>query len=126
MTDGPPHDPPLTPDLATTEWGAIDKREVLDYDADRGAYLASFDSERESIREVVVAVIAVVSETPPLELPSLSRVLEADAVERLVEAAVTDPADGDVHVSFTYTGWDVTVHSYGIIAVRPHQEEPPD
>lgn len=126
MTDRSAREPPPLPDLARTDWDAIDEREVLDYDADTETYRASFDNEREPVREVLFAVVAVVSGTPPLELPSLSRVLDIETVEQLIEAAVTDPTRGDVHVSFAYTDWNVTVHSYGVLTVRPLQEDPLD
>lgn len=126
MTDRSLQSPPPVPELIQSKWDTIEKRDVLGYDADTGTYLASFDSEKETICEVIIAVVAVVSETPPLELPPLPPVIDTDAVESLVEVSTTGPSHGDIHVSFTFADCEVTVHSYGIITVQPLNEEVPD
>lgn len=126
MTDHASPVPPPTPDLADTEWRTIDGRNVLDYDADTGTYRASFDSRTEGLDKTIVAVVAAVSETPPLELPPLETVVDTSSVEQLVESAATDPSRADIHVSFSFADCDVTVRSYGIIAVQPLHEEPTD
>jgi hypothetical protein len=122
MIESLPRALPPPPDPAGTAWDAIDPRAVLDYDANTGTYRASFDSDRETICEALLLVVAAVSGTDPLELPSLPPVLDTDAVERLIDPSVTGSSSGDLRVSFTFADCDVTIHSYGIITVRPLHE----
>ena len=123
MTSSSPTRPPPAPDVSDSQWDSIEKYDVLEYDANTGTYRASFDSTSESVCAAVIATVAAVSETTPTELPSLYSVIDADAVEALVESTVAGPPNGDVHVSFTFNECDVTVHTYGIIAVQPSQED---
>lgn len=126
MADCSSRAPPPVPDVATTEWDAIKKRDILDYDAETDTYRASFDSAKETVCMAVIAVVAVVSDTSPAELPPIQSVIDTDAFDQLIESAATGPSTGDIHVSFTFAGCSVTVHSYGIIAVHPLHEEPVD
>ena len=116
-------EPPQTPDLGGAEWRSIDPREVLAYDADTETYRALFDSEKETIGEAILSIVAAVSGTDPLELPSLHSVLDTEAVDRVIESWATGSSTGDLHVSFTFADCDVTVHSYGLIAVHPLHED---
>lgn len=59
---------PLAPDVATTEWDAIEKRDILDYDAETETYRASFDSDRET---VCMAVASSCQRTYPKALPPI-------------------------------------------------------
>lgn len=126
MTDSSPQASPPPPAPAGTEWETIDPREVLEYDVETGTYRASFESDRATIGETIILVVAAVTGTDPLELPLLYPVLDPETVERLVDSSVAGSTSGDLHVSFTFADCDVTVHSHGIIAVRPPHEDATD
>ena len=126
MTRSTPREPPSTPDATESQWHSIEKREVLEYISETDTYRASFDSATESVQTAVVLTVAAVSQTRPMELPPLFSVIDPDAVEALVESAVADPSNVDIHVSFVFNDCNVTVHSYGIIAVQPPRQDQND
>ena len=98
---------------------SIERDEAFDYSADTNTYRASFDSDTVSASMAVVSTVAVITETDLMALPSLNSAVNPDALETLVERRGRDPSRNDVRIAFVYAGCTVTVHSYGIIAVRP-------
>lgn len=113
--------PPPVPQLREIEWESADPSDVLDYNADEEVYRASFDSTTESVDMAVVMTVALVSGTEPFELPPLYSAIDPDLLDEQNKPTVTGPQNTDFTVSFTYYGWDVTVHSDGIIAVQPSE-----
>lgn len=110
---------PLAPAVTDRQWNSIEKRDVLEYDAESETYRASFDGDARSVCTAVVSTVAAVSRTRPTELPPLHSVVDTDALTALVESTVTGPSGSDIHVSFTFDGYPVTVHSYGLVTVHP-------
>lgn len=123
MVDSFAHGPPPVPDICDSNRDAIEKQEVLEYHPDSDTYRSSFDSETESVTMAVTSTVAVVSETQPMELPSLCSVCDPDALETVVQPPVPGPSNIDIHVTFTFADHPVTVHSYGIITVRPPETD---
>lgn len=123
MSTFSPPDPPLTPDVADSEWGEIDAREALDYDAETNTYRARIDWRNESTTLDVVATVAAVSNTPPLELPTLYDDIDPDAFDALAELTRSDAAMGETLVAMTYVGYEVTVHGDGVLSIRPSSVE---
>lgn len=115
--------PPAPPDVSELDVASIDRGEVFDYSDDTNTYRTSFDSDTASASMAVVSTVAVVTETELMALPSLNSAVNPDALETLVERRDRDPSRSDVRVGFVYAGCTVTVHSYGIIAVRPTEPE---
>lgn len=118
---GPPHAPAVT-DCQPDDGGGAD---TIDYDSDTDTYRASFDSATDSVPMAVLSTVATVAETDPTALQSLHSVVDPDALDALMRPAADTPERGDVHVSFTLDGHDVTVHSYGIVAVQPPEDTSP-
>jgi hypothetical protein len=112
--------------VAESGWDSIEKREALEYSAETDTYRASFDSNNESVCAAVISAVAVVSETKPRELPPLYSVCDPDALAALVTPTVVGPSNGDIQVSFTFAGHEVTIHGYGIIAVQSPREDSTD
>ena len=124
MRDSSTHGPPRVPTTADTCWEAIEAGEVLEYDADRDVYRASFDSDSEGASSAVVSAVAAVAGTSPVEMPPLYSVVDPDALETLVDGpAVSRRSSSDTHVSFPYNGYDVTVCDDGTVTVEPHWED---
>ncbi|WP_232700320.1 HalOD1 output domain-containing protein [Halobacterium wangiae] len=98
---------------------SIDRSEAVDYSPETDTYRTSFDGSTESVSMAVVSTVAVVTETGPTSLPTLNDVLDPEALDSLVERRDRDSAAKDFRLSFEYADCTVTVHSYGIIAVRP-------
>lgn len=110
---------PSAPDVTdiTTESG--NRNDAVEYDPETDTYRASFDSATGSVTDAVISTVAVVSGTEPLELPPLYADVDPDSLEALIGSTASGPETADIHVSFGFYGCDVTVHSYGIIAVQP-------
>lgn len=65
----------------------------------------------QSPTERVIQVVAVYSDTPPLELPALGDAIDPDALNACVESM----AEGKI--DFRYAGYAVTVQSDGTVDV---------
>ncbi|MFP9062062.1 HalOD1 output domain-containing protein [Natrialbaceae archaeon A-chndr2] len=68
----------------------------------------------------VVATLADVMDTDPVELDSLYSTIDPDELDALVR--VRYGANGDTHVTFTHEGHAITVHSYGVLTITPEHE----
>lgn len=126
MTRSHSSDLPQTPDVADSEWGEINEREALDYDAATDTYRAKIDVDAESVPLDVVSAVATVSGTPPLELPALYNDVDSDAFEALSRLTPTEASAVETPIIVTYAGHEVTVHADGVISVRPPSDESTD
>ena len=115
--------PPAPPDVSALDVASVERGEAFDYSTDTNTYRASFDSDTASVSMAVVSTVAVVTETELMALPPLNAAVNPDALETLVERRDRDPSRDDVRIAFVYAGCTVTVHSYGIIAVRPAEPD---
>lgn len=98
-----------------------DAGDGLEYNSDGDTYRTEFArSERPSM--AVVKAIAAITGRPQDELEPLFYAIDPEALDSLFQPAVEGEHRGDVDVSFTYHGYEVTVHSYGIVDVRPVEE----
>lgn len=111
--------PPVASDLLDGQWDPEDAYEAIERHAETEAYRTSFDSTTDSVGLAVVLSVAAVEETNPQELPSLSSIVDWNALETLMQPNETQSSGKDRHVTFNFVGYQVTVHSYGIIAIRP-------
>lgn len=119
MENDSPYSLPTAPDLTETDLEAVERDDAVEYSPETDTYRASFGVDTDPLWTAVVSTIAVVSETDPTDLPPLYSVIDPATLEDLIEQSGPGPPSSDVSVSFTYGGYAVTVHSYGIIAVRP-------
>lgn len=110
--------PPVASDLSDGQWDSEDAYEAIEHHSETDTYRTSFDSTTDSVALAVVLSVAAVEETNPQELPSLSSIVDWNALEALIQPEETQ-SEKDRHVTFNFVGYQVTVHSYGIIAVRP-------
>lgn len=93
--------------------------ESFEYHDDESAFRAIFSHDVESPSCAVVSAVSAVSNTDPLDMDPLHATVDTDALESLIgprRAAV-----GDVHITFEYHGYEVTVSSYGSIKIKPVQ-----
>lgn len=73
------------------------------------AHRARYDGDVQA-SVAVVEQVAELTGTDPTELTPLGTVLDSDALDHLVRAAMQDGERGAVSLSFTYEGHAVTVH----------------
>lgn len=97
--------------------------DAIEYDPETDTYRATYDGSTESASTAVVSTVAAVAEVGPLEIEPLYATVDPDALDALMDPVVSGPSRGDIRVTFSLAGHDVTVHSYGIVAVRPPDEE---
>ena len=117
--------PPAPPEVSELDVGSIDRSEAVDYSPETDTYRASFGGSTESVSMAVVSTVAVVTETEPTAMPTLNAAIDPEALDRMVQRRNRASTANDFHVSFEYAGCTVTVHSYGIIAVRPPAVDAP-
>lgn len=91
--------------------------ESFEYYPDERAYRALFDADESSPSEAVVGVISTAADIDPVDVEQLGSKTDADALNSLITNR--RPFEGDVYVTFTLNGYDVSLSSYGSIVVRP-------
>ena len=94
--------------------------EAVKYSQESGTVRTQFDQEKTPASIAVIATLADVLDTDPVELDPLHSTVDLDEVDALVR--VRSGTDGDTHVTFTHEGHAITVHSYGVITITPEHE----
>ena len=94
--------------------------EAVEYSQESGTVRTQFDQEKTPASMAVIATLADVLDTDPVELDPLHSTVDPDALDALVR--VRTRTDGDIHVAFTHEGHAITVHSYGVVAITPEHE----
>lgn len=69
----------------------------------------------------VVTALTATMQKNPTELEPLSESIDTDALDALVRNR--EPMSDGVHVMFTHEGREITVNSYGVVAVSPSEDE---
>ena len=94
--------------------------EAVEYSQEFGTVRTHFDQEKTPASMAVIATLADLLETDPVELDPLHSTIDPDELDALVR--VRYGTDGDTHVTFTHEGHGITVHSYGVITISPEHE----
>ena len=94
--------------------------EAVEYAQESGTVRTQFDQEKTPASMAVVATLADVMDTDPVELDPLQSTVDPDALDSLVR--VRNGANGDIHAAFTHEGHAITVHSDGVITITPEHE----
>lgn len=100
----------------------VDSIDAVEYDTDAGTFRAGFDGTRDRVSLAVVAVVAAVADSGPLELPPLHSAIDTGALDALSPAHATGERRSD-RVRFSYATFDVTVCSEGTIEVAPEETD---
>ena len=94
--------------------------EAVEYAQKSKTVRTQFDQEKTPASMAVVATLADVLDTDPVELDSVHSTVDADQLDALVR--VRNGTNRDTHVAFTHEGHAITVHSYGVVSITPEQE----
>lgn len=94
--------------------------ETVEYSQESGTVRTQFDQEKTPASTAVVATLADVMDTDPVELDPLHSIVDLDELDALVR--VRNGTSGDFHISITHEGYAITVHSYGVITITPEHE----
>lgn len=89
--------------------------DVLEADADI-EWQWAWDDSRPSV--AVIRAITAISGDEITECPPLFTALDPDALDRLLLDRGTSRRQGDLSVQFHYHGYEITIHSYGVIRVE--------
>lgn len=74
---------------------------------------------RKTATEQVILAVAETTGTDPLDLPPLYDTIDSDALDTLADDMTTGT------ISFTYVGYDITVHSDGTATIdEPRTDHP--
>ena len=96
--------------------------EAVEYSQESGTVRTLFDQEETPASTVVIATLADVMDTDPVELNPLYSTVDPDASDALVR--VRNGTEEDIHVTFTHEGHAITVHSYGVITITKEHDLP--
>lgn len=93
----------------------------IEYDSDTETYRGHFDFTECEPSTAVVLTVSAVTETDPLHLGPLNDCLDPECLDRLFAPREDGTARTGGHVTVTFAGHDVTVHSSGTVVLAPHQ-----
>ena len=94
--------------------------DAVEYHQETGIVRTQFDQEKTPAGTAVIATLADVMDTDPVELDPLHSTVDPEALNALVR--VRNGTDGDIQVTFTYKDHAITVDSYGLVTVTPRHE----
>ncbi|WP_440763751.1 HalOD1 output domain-containing protein [Natronorubrum sp. DTA7] len=94
--------------------------EAVEYFQESGTVRTQFDQKKTPASIAIIATLADIMDTDPVELDPLHSTVDSDELEALVR--VRNGTNGDTHVTFTHEGHAITVHSYGAITITPEHE----
>ncbi len=94
--------------------------EAVEYQQETGIVRTQFDQEKTPASMAVIATLADVMDTDPVELDPLHSTVDPEALNALVR--VRNGTDGDIHSTFTHEDHAITVYSYGLVTVTPGHE----
>ncbi|MFC6826638.1 HalOD1 output domain-containing protein [Halopelagius fulvigenes] len=105
---------------------SVDSATGLTYHDATATYRMEYDLSADAPQEVVVRAVAALEGCSPLDLEPLHAAIDPDALDRLFAPTNVGRHLGDGTVTFGYQGYEVTLHSYGVIALRPAGGRPED
>lgn len=114
--------PPKAPSVTDGRWNSPEISDDVEYHDATDSFRVSFDSTADSLSMAIVSTVAVVSETDPAELSPIYDAIDPDPLGELVDRHGAKPSKSDVHITFNYEGFTVSVHSYGVITIGPPEE----
>lgn len=89
------------------------------HESTEAEYRTVYDSSVNSVSRAVVEAVSRATGTDPVDMDPLGRAVDPDALDALFVPTVSGPPQGDASLTFGYASCEVTVHSYGVITVRP-------
>ncbi|MFC4247281.1 HalOD1 output domain-containing protein [Natribaculum luteum] len=99
----------------------------VEYSREPGTVRTQFDQAKTPASMAVIATLAEVMDTDPVELSPLHSTVDPEALDALVQ--VRNWTTGDTHITFVHEGHEIRVHSYGVITIMPqatnHQQSDP-
>lgn len=93
----------------------------IEYNSETGTYQMHFSSTDYSSSTAVVLAVAAVTETDPLDLGSLNDRLDPECLDGLFAPQQYGTPRAEGQVTFQFSGYEVTVHSDGVVVLDPHQ-----
>jgi hypothetical protein len=89
--------------------------EAVEYSQDSGTVRTQFNHEKTPASMAVIATLAEVMDTDPVELRPLHSTVDPETLDALVQ--VRNGTTGDIHITFTHEDYQIRVHSYGVITI---------
>lgn len=97
--------------------------DAVEYHEGTDTYRTEYDAQTRPVTEAVVEAVAEATETSPLDLPQLHRVVDPDALDSLFSGRPLGPDHADGTVAFEFAGCTVSVNAHGTVEVREHADE---
>ena len=88
---------------------------MVEYSQDSATVRTQFDQEKTPASIAIIATLADVMDTDPVDLRPLHSTVDPDALDALVHPR--NGMNGDTHITFTHEGHEIRVHSYGVITI---------
>ncbi|MFC6732566.1 HalOD1 output domain-containing protein [Haladaptatus sp. DYSN1] len=85
--------------------------------------IATFDPEKDSASEQLIAAIATINDADPRELEVLAHSIDPDALDTLMSRKNCSVQNGETQISFPYAGHRVHIQSDGTMTFRANGSE---
>lgn len=96
---------------------SFDLAESIEHDPATETYRCSFDEASIAPSIAVIEMLAHIRDSDPLELATLYRYVDPEALDALYVKAANGFREGEVVVAFTYDGQSIRVKSGGVIEI---------
>lgn len=98
--------------------------DAVEYHQDSGTVRTLYDQDSIAPSIAVIATLAEVMDTDPVDLDPLHSTVEPDALDELGRFRIG--TTGDIHVSFTHEDHAITVSSYGVVTITLGEDSTPE
>ena len=95
--------------------------EAVEYFQESRTVRTQFDQAKTPASIAVIATLADIMDTDPAALNPLHSTVDPEALDTLVQGR--NNTNGDIHITFTHEGYEIRVHSYGVISIKSADEE---
>ena len=104
---------------ATQETDLLQSADTIKFDEDRELYHVDFDPTQDTASLAIIAAVATASQTDPFDMEPLHSVIDTGALDKLT--STSKPSDR-CSISFSFTGFNVTVAANGRVVVENQSE----
>jgi hypothetical protein len=94
---------------------------TIEYDPERGAYRAYYETESDALgRDIpslaIAESIAAIERADATAMDPLGDTVDMNALNELIQSSTND---SDIRITFSIQGYQIAVHSDGVIELQP-------
>lgn len=91
---------------------------IVDRNEEDGVYRLAYDREIDPTSSAIIAAVATVADTDPMDLDPLHPTIDLEVIDDLFDASTTGRRRSEVRVSFRFGGFEITATGREVVVVR--------